>query len=253
MKPHSTLTQIMNANRSDKGTLKGAGHSYTLVYEQWFESIRQEPLRVLEIGVCDPRRPGASLQSWHEYFPNATLYGYDIEDAHRFDNDRIVTFIGDQSNPADLARFIEFSGGEFDLIIDDGSHLSRHQQASLAFLFPYLKPGGQYIIEDLHCSPNTLGMLCRMHPGLPGEWPDRTFGKRVRAFYATLLWVSVNTVLRALLKGVFRGSRVRFWSTYISSQEIDEIRGGTERLDLICDARLARLTKRSNQGLERSR
>lgn len=50
-----TLSEIMDMNRSDKGTAIGDAHGYAPVYERWFEPIRNEPLRILEIGVCDPR------------------------------------------------------------------------------------------------------------------------------------------------------------------------------------------------------
>jgi hypothetical protein len=221
-----TLTEIMDTYRSDKGTLMGEAHGYTLVYERWFESMRNEPLRLLEIGVWNPQMPGASLKAWYEYFPNATIFGYDIVDAHRFDNDRVRTFVGDQSDPADLARFAESSGGEFDIIMDDGSHLDMHQQVSLACLFPHLKPGGQYFIEDLHVSPNTVNMLERMQAGLPGDRPPgKTLGKRVKA----------------LSRAVRHGFK---FSPYISPNKIDEIRRRTQRLDLVCNAKLARFSKR---------
>lgn len=230
-----TLTEIMNTNNSDKGTVMGEAHGYTPVYERWLEPMRNESLRLLEIGVCDPRMPGASLKGWYEYFPNATIFGYDIVDAQRFDNDRIVTFAGDQSNRADIARFVEFSGGEFDIIIDDGSHKPMHQQLSLAFLFPHLKPGGQYIIEDLHVAPNTLRTLRRMQPDLPGERPSGTgLVNRVRAF---------SSIAR---QGGIDFAIFKFWpyKPYISSCEIDEIHRGTERLDITCNGKLARLNKR---------
>ena len=229
-----TLSEIMDMNRSDKGTATGEAHGYTPVYERWLEPIRNEPLRILEIGVCDPRMPGASLKGWYEYFPNAAIFGYDIVDGHRFDNDRVVTFIGDQSDRTDLGRFIEFSGGEFDVIIDDGSHQAMHQQVSLAFLFPHLKPGGLYIIEDMHVAANTVRMLRDMQRDLPG---DRTrgsgIGKRARAF------------AKAARDGALLFPVFKFWprSPYIAAHEIDEIRRDTVRLDLACDDKLARLIK----------
>jgi hypothetical protein len=39
-----------------------------------------------------------------------------------------------------------------DLIVDDGSHLTSHQIKSLELLRPKLKPGGIYILEDIHTS-----------------------------------------------------------------------------------------------------
>ena len=75
-------------------------------------------------------------------------------------------------------------------------------------------------------SPNTLDMLHRMQPGLPGDRPTgKTFGKRVRA---------LSSAVRHGIK----------FSPYISSKKIDEIRRRTERLDLVCNAKLARFSKR---------
>ena len=39
--------------------------------------------------------------------------------------------------------------GPFDIIIDDGSHMSHHIIASLNALFPHVRPGGMYVVEDL--------------------------------------------------------------------------------------------------------
>jgi len=44
---------------------------------------------------------------------------------------------------------IDKIGADFDLIIDDGSHLCNHQIISAAVLSPFLKSGGLYIIEDV--------------------------------------------------------------------------------------------------------
>lgn len=40
----------------------------------------------------------------------------------------------------------------FDIIIDDGSHVSSDIIRTFALYFPKLKSGGTYIIEDLHAS-----------------------------------------------------------------------------------------------------
>ena len=61
-----TLTEIMNESGSDKGTVMTGweAHGYTPFYERWFDPIREEPLRLMEIGVCDPHLPGASVDGW---------------------------------------------------------------------------------------------------------------------------------------------------------------------------------------------
>src|SRR5690606_32935288 len=42
--------------------------------------------------------------------------------------------------------------GPFDLVIDDGSHKNAHMLKSLEMIFPHLKPGGLYVVEDIHTS-----------------------------------------------------------------------------------------------------
>ena len=55
----------------------------------------------------------------------------------------------DQSNTEELQRFIDKHGGDFDIIIDDGSHNTSHQIISALFLMPYLKYNGIYCVEDV--------------------------------------------------------------------------------------------------------
>ena len=43
-----------------------------------------------------------------------------------------------------------------DIIIDDASHASYHQQLGLSVLFDSLKPGGIYVIEDLGWQPESI-------------------------------------------------------------------------------------------------
>ena len=70
--------------------------------------------KVLEIGIYR----GASLQMWRDYFPNAEIFGLDIEEVH-VPGPRIQTIRGDQSDADSLAEVGRH--GPFDLIVDDGS------------------------------------------------------------------------------------------------------------------------------------
>jgi len=68
---------------------------------------------------------------------------------------RTRIFRGDQGKPEDLLRVAaEFP--KIDIVIDDGSHASFHQQTSLRALWKYLAPGGIYLIEDLDVQPPEL-------------------------------------------------------------------------------------------------
>jgi ubiquinone/menaquinone biosynthesis C-methylase UbiE len=154
----NTITELANKYASDKGTAipnDGKHHgprlNFTLMYDQYMSKYRNEPIKILEIGIGS----GPSLNIWYEYFPNATIYAIDVDNHSQKNNDRVTTYICDQSNRNNLEELMK-TIGEVDLIIDDGSHVIDHQQISLGFLFRYLKSGGQYWIEDLHTSDKSV-------------------------------------------------------------------------------------------------
>jgi len=120
-------------------------HDYLNFYDGVFAGLRQQKLTILEIGVLN----GASLRTWAEYFPNARIVGCDIDPmARRWATDRIEVEYMDQSNLEDLVR-VAVKDGPFDIIIEDGSHLWEHQTTTLRTLFPFVRPGGFYVVEDL--------------------------------------------------------------------------------------------------------
>ncbi len=162
-----TLTDLANFYGSDKGTVGPIAtwsvHNYTDIYDIYLEPYRLLPLHILEIGlgvvgdrwdshiVCGRNAAGgASIRMWYDYFPNAQIYGIDINECSYLDTDRIKTFVADQGNIEDLKAFTAATEAvEFDFIFDDGSHRPDHQQISLGYFFRYLKSGGLYFIEDL--------------------------------------------------------------------------------------------------------
>jgi SAM-dependent methyltransferase len=131
-----------------------SGHGFLEFYERFFQPIKNSATKVFEIGISE----GASLVLWEKYFPKATVYGIDILDKSALESKRIKTFVADQADRSQLAAFIDKFGGDFDFILDDGGHTMPQQQISFGFLFQYVRPGGYYIIEDLHTS-------------LPGVYP----------------------------------------------------------------------------------
>ncbi|MBM7775485.1 8-demethyl-8-alpha-L-rhamnosyltetracenomycin-C 2'-O-methyltransferase [Actinokineospora baliensis] len=129
-------------------------HHYTQHYEHHLSPQRDQMLRILEIGVGGNREAhtgGNSLRMWKHYFPRAIIYGIDIFDKRGVDEARLATFRADQSHQDELIEVAQ-AIGQVDVIIDDGSHLSSHVIASFTTLFPYLRDGGLYFIEDLHAS-----------------------------------------------------------------------------------------------------
>lgn len=61
-------------------------------------------------------------------------------------------YAGDQADPVFLQKFMDETGGDFDVIIDDGGHTMGQQRTSLEYLWKIVKPGGIYFVEDLQTS-----------------------------------------------------------------------------------------------------
>jgi len=122
---------------------------YFQVYEKYFAPYRGTDVTIIEIGVSQ----GGSLDMWREYFgATATIYGLDIDSdcAKRVTAPNQVR-IGSQADPTFLDAIVEESGPP-DIVLDDGSHFGHHQIASFRSLWPALKDGGVYVIEDTHTS-----------------------------------------------------------------------------------------------------
>jgi len=118
------------------------------MYDKLFPPFRDRPITLLEIGVNRTR----SIKVWEDYFPQASIYGIDRKKRAVYKRVRRATIgIVDQS---DTERLIEFAEehGPFDIIIDDGSHMTSHQISSFEALWPYVKPEGLYIVEDTETS-----------------------------------------------------------------------------------------------------
>ncbi len=130
---------------SDKWSL------YLTEYDRLFDSYRDKPISLLEIGVQN----GGSLEIWSKYFPHArALIGCDINPdcaSLRYDDPRIHVIVGD-ANALAVSEQVFSCSAQFDIIIDDGSHRSGDIVKSFAMYFPQLTDGGIFVAEDLHCS-----------------------------------------------------------------------------------------------------
>lgn len=123
------------------GTDKATFHGFLEFYEQY---LPKKVNRLLEIGVYE----GASLKMWKEFYPDAEIVGIDIMEP-RTDLGEGIKCI--QMDATDI--FALENLGMFDVIIDDGSHMTKDQQITLSSLFNNnLRNGGIYIMEDLHTS-----------------------------------------------------------------------------------------------------
>ncbi len=47
---------------------------------------------------------------WHDYFYKSTIYGIDIRKIESLDNDRIVSYVADQSSQTEIEEFVKKIG-----------------------------------------------------------------------------------------------------------------------------------------------
>ena len=146
----SDLNLLAGVFKTDKyGT-----HNYTQHYKTHFSKIRGNSIKLLEIGVGgyeNPYQGAGSLRMWKRFFRNGEIYAIDIYDKSRLQEPRIHIFQGSQNDIEFLSRIIS-EIGELDIVIDDGSHINSDVITSFEYLFPKLKKGGMYVVEDTQTS-----------------------------------------------------------------------------------------------------
>ncbi|UNE35691.1 class I SAM-dependent methyltransferase [Vermiphilus pyriformis] len=145
----TNLNQLGVKYNTDKSSIH---HNYLDIYERYLNHLKDQPITFLEIGFLQ----GSSARMWDEYFSNGKLHFMDYDPgiynyAHGL-SDRSTLHIVDQGKRTDLENFIKKTDTQFDVILDDGGHRMEQQILSFEMLFPRIKPGGMYIVEDLHTS-----------------------------------------------------------------------------------------------------
>lgn len=142
------LSELFRRHGSDKATNPdaapgGTGHAYGTVYDELLAARRDSLAAVLEVGVLG----GASIRAWREWLPEAcrvvgidnnltcgAIAGADLYSVDSRDADALQAVLGDAT---------------FDLVVDDGGHGLWEQQPTWAALYPRVRPGGLYLIEDI--------------------------------------------------------------------------------------------------------
>lgn len=122
---------------------------YFEVYERELSRFRKRPITFLEIGVFK----GGSIPMWKEFFcEGSTLVFVDIDpECAQYAEPGTHVEIGNQADP-DFLKSLSEKYGPFDVILDDGSHICKHQIASFENLWPSVKNNALYIVEDCHSS-----------------------------------------------------------------------------------------------------
>ena len=141
-----TIQQIHNEKT---GKVSDKWSSYLEYYDDVFLPFKHSKVNLLEIGIQN----GGSLETWATYFNNAEIIvGCDIDkrcSGLTFSDPRIKLIV-DDINSQDTYQKIQSANINFDIVIDDGSHMSTDILDSFAKYFPMVSPNGVYIIEDTH-------------------------------------------------------------------------------------------------------
>lgn len=131
--------------------------AYSDFWEREFDGAPREartvwPKRMLEIGICR----GGSLALWHDLLPAAQIVAVDnnlglIQPGTREHLEKCCA-PNIEIKHLDVLRETKKLGelGEFDLIVDDGPHGPKATIPAFEVLWPKLRPGGLYIVEDWH-------------------------------------------------------------------------------------------------------
>ena len=141
-------------------------HPYTLFYDSLFKNRRNESLQLAELGILY----GGSLLMWKDYFPNATIYGFEYNDKlidkfkKNCDNDRITLAKIDVKHADSIIHACKTMNVRYDIIIEDTTHKFEDQIRVIEHVYPYLKPGGILIIEDIFKSTDVNEYSIALEP-----------------------------------------------------------------------------------------
>lgn len=136
-KIYENYSNVYGSGGGDKGT----AHDYLGTYAKYISKRNNSSL--LEIGVFR----GESIKMWREYIVDGNVYGVDISLAQLGGQQLDNVFVCDATDENQINNI--FSNHFFDYIIDDGSHMLNDQLNSFNILYPKIKSGGIYFIEDI--------------------------------------------------------------------------------------------------------
>jgi hypothetical protein len=151
----ASLQELGLKHNTDKATY----HKFCVDYEKHLPSGIES---LMEIGVGE----GNSIRMWAEWLPKAKITGVDVANTSDIEVPANVTLLTTDRPPQE----------EFDVIVDDGSHMWRDQIQNFNLLVKNAKKA--YIIEDIHTSLNKAFKL--------GPTPTYTNGSNVDESFPAL-------------------------------------------------------------------
>ena len=176
------------AQPSKRKNDKIIAHGYAKIYENLFKPKKSEKLKILEIGSFY----GNASAALFFYFKNSLIYSADINpDMYKYKGSRLKNFFADTSSRGSINENILKKNIEFDIVIEDASHMLKDQIISLFMIFPKIKKGGIFIVEEI-------------------DFPEKREDMRIDQFKPDL-----KTILKKVI------SKEDFKSNYIQDKEKD--------------------------------
>ncbi len=152
-KKEGVLDEIGRTCHTDKST---EHHDYLGIYESYLSSLKYSNISLIEIGVggyAFADRGGESLRMWYDYFPNGKIIGIDIYYKEGIVNERTEFWQGSQTDVNLLKAIIEREESAIQrIVIDDASHNNALTIDTFQKVFPLIKSGDLYFVEDVHTS-----------------------------------------------------------------------------------------------------
>ena len=144
MKKYSDVWNKPRKLKSDKW------EHYFDIYDHCLSRFYDKKISFLEIGIQN----GGSIEVAQKLFdPKSSLSGLDIDprcsDISNILKD-IKIYIGSQVDEKLLNKIATDHNKNFDVIIDDGSHIQSHMIFTFTRMFQFINDGGIYLIEDTH-------------------------------------------------------------------------------------------------------
>lgn len=133
---------------------KSTHHNYCGAYELHLAKYQNKPIMFWNGGFGGyefPQKGGEDTRMWREYFPKATIVVTDIHKKNPLNLPNVHFRQGRQDEQLFWDSILhEF--GQCDIFIDDMSHFNDLTIKTFEIVFPMVKSGGTYIMEDIEGS-----------------------------------------------------------------------------------------------------
>ena len=183
-KGENFINQYSQPSKQDNK--KMIAHGYAKIYEKYLKINKDKISSVIELGSFY----GNASAAFFFYFKNAQIYSADINpDMYLYKSRRLKNFFTDTSSKSSIEKNILSKNINFDLIIEDASHMLKDQIISLFTLFKTLKAGGLFIVEEI-------------------DFPEKREDMRINQDFPDL-----KTILKKII------NKEKFKSKYINEEE----------------------------------